>query len=620
MQFPPSALTTVISSFALAIGLTLGILHVSSRVPWLVRSSSNRLHVAPTPVWGGVAIFLSFIGVATMRGLLSQGLAAPLLSVCGIFFLGLADDIWKLRARWKLFGEIVCALAPISLVLRHPLTGNRPLDLALASLWILGITNAFNLLDNINGLSGGTAVLASGLQAVFFLYHGQTAWALECMAFGAAILGFLVFNFPSGRIFMGDSGSLFIGFWLASATLTGTQFSNPNQLGSFLFPLLVMVVPICDTTLVTLTRLSKGHPVSVGGTDHLSHRLIAYGFTQKSTVLALWAFTLFSGALGFLAASYRLPPFLSVIIFLLVGVALLGTYLARFELRMHAGEPLAAVVRPKVASWVRFATRVLFDLVLIVTAYYTAYLIRFDGDTHGPDIYLFASTIGEIALIKLGVFVAFGAYRPWWDYFGLRDAYRLVGTSVLASLTTVAYFSAIYRFYGFSRVVIALDFLVFTMLALMFRFSFRLLDEIAPANHRTNVFIYGANGEGETVLQFVSKHYRYRVVGFLDDDHGKRDFSIHSVPICGGAQDLARLSAQWKTRAVLLTPSISKEARTELAGICERLGIKLLCLHLAIEEFALPSQSAPLDAAVAEEQLATPPSHVLKALSKAGPN
>ena len=621
MPFASSALTTLISSFALALGLTFGIVYVSSRLPGMARSSSNRLHVAPTPVWGGVAIFLSFIGVTAIRGQLSPELGAPVLSFCGIFFLGLADDVWKLRPRWKLFGEIVCALAPISFVIRHPLTGNGPLDLALASLWIIGITNAFNLLDNINGLSGGTAVLVSGLQAVFFLHHGQTAWALECMAFGGAILGFLVFNFPSGRIFMGDSGSLFIGFWLASATLTGTQFASTNQVGAFLFPLLVMVVPICDTTLVTLTRLSKGRPVSVGGTDHLSHRLIAYGFTQKSAVLALWAFTLFSGALGFVAVSHRLPPFLSVITFLLVAVALFGTYLARFELQIHAGEPMAAVARPKVANWVRVASRVLFDLVLIATAYYTAYLIRFDGDTSRPDIYLFASTIGEIALIKLGVFVAFGAYRPWWDYFGLRDAYRLVGTSILASLTMVAYFSVVYRFYGFSRIVIALDFLVFTMLALMFRFSFRLLDEIAPANHRTNVFIYGANGEGETALQFVSKHFRFRVVGFLDDDRGKRDFSIHSVPIRGGVQDLARLCKQWGARAVLVTPSTPEEAKYKLSGLCGTLGIKLLRLHLAIEELAVlnqpPSPDVPLTGDLARTQA---PQVALKALSKAGSN
>lgn len=619
MPFAPSALTTVISSFALATGLTLGILYVSGRLGWLARSSSNRLHVAPTPVWGGVAIFTAFVSVAGLRGLLSHDLSAPLVCVFGIFALGLVDDIWKLRPRWKLFGEIICALAPILFVNRHPLTGNRPLDLLLASVWVVGITNAFNLLDNINGLSGGTAVLVSGLQAAFFVHHGQTSLALECMVFGAAILGFLVFNFPAGRIFMGDSGSLFIGFWLASATLTGTQFSSSDGLGTLLFPLLVMVIPICDTTLVTLTRISRGYPVSVGGTDHLSHRLVAYGFTRNWAVLALWAFTLCSGALGYFAVSNRLPPFLSVITFVIVGVALFGTYLARFELRVHAGETRTAVAPPKVAAWVRIGARVLFDLLLFVTAYYTAYLIRFDGDTSLPDMYLLTSTIVEIALIKLGVFVAFGAYRPWWDYFGLRDAYRLVASSALASLTTVAYLSVVYRFYGFSRIIIALDFLIFTMLALIFRFSFRLLDEIAPANHRTNVFIYGANSEGETALQFVTKHFRYRVVGFLDDDSGKRHFSIHSVPIRGGTQDLERLCKQWNARALLIAPSTTEEAKYRFSRLCHALGIKLLCLHLAVEELAVSDEPSPSEASLVGELPRTQAPRVpMESLSKAG--
>jgi len=613
MHFARVALTSVFGAFAVGVFLTLAFLYLASRWSWLARASVNRLHVAPTPVWGGVAIYLAFMGVAGSQGLLRQD-GGIVLSASGIFLLGLSDDIWKLRPRWKLLGEIVCALAPVSFVTHHPLTGKTPLDLAIAALWMVGITNAFNLLDNINGLAAGTALLASAIQAMFFLHYGDAAHAGASLAFAGAILGFLLFNFPNGRIFMGDSGSLFIGFWLAANALTGTQLPAKGEFSTLLFPFLVMLVPICDTTLVTLTRMLNGHPVSVGGTDHLSHRLVAYGLTQTSAVLTLWACTIVSGLLGFLAVSYRLPSVLSLIPVLVAALALFGTYLARFDLRVHAGSQPAAVAKPRVAGWVRVASRVLLDLVLIVTAYYVAYLIRFEGDTNRPDMHLFASTITEIVLIKLAVFVAFGAYRPWWDYIGLKDAYRLVGGSILASLTTVAYFSAVYRFYGFSRIVIVLDFLVFTMLALIFRFSFRLLDEIAPANHRTNVFIYGANGEGETALQFVSKHYRYRVMGFLDDDHGKRDFSIHSVPIRGGAQDLPRLSAQWQTRAVLFTPSISHEARTRLAGICQGLGIKLLCLHVAIEEFGLSSQSAP------RELLGSPAPQALKALSKAGSN
>jgi UDP-GlcNAc:undecaprenyl-phosphate/decaprenyl-phosphate GlcNAc-1-phosphate transferase len=621
-QFPIPALTTALLSFAVGACCTFTILRLALRLPWLARSSSNRLHVAPTPVWGGMAIFSSFMVVAAIRGLFyNEELAAAAICASGVFLLGLVDDIWKLRPGWKLIGQSICSAVSISFVIRHPLTGNRPIDMMIAFLWMVGITNAFNLLDNINGLSAGTAVLVSALQTIFFLEHGEPARALASVAFCGAIVGFLIFNFPKGRIFMGDSGSLFIGFWLATSSLTGTQFAGKNRFGTLLFPLLIMVVPICDTILVTLTRILRGHPISQGGTDHVSHRLIAYGFTPKSAVLTLWAFTLLSGGLGYFAVFYEVPPVLSAVVFLMVALALFGTYLARFELHVQNASPRAVVQRPGVARWVRVFSRVLFDLVLIAAVYYTAYLVRFDGSASRADMHLLAASVLEVALIKLGVFVAFGVYRPWWDYFGLKDAYHLVAASALASLTTLAYLSVVYRFYGFSRVVFALDFLVFTMLALIFRFSFRLFDEIAPANHRTNVLIYGANSEGESVLQFVSKHHRFRVVGFLDDDHRKRHFSIHSVPIRGGTQDLACLTEQWHARAILLTPSASEEVKAKLLALCSALGIKLMRLNLNIEELALPASSIVPEVSVKRSLLVDEgPQPVAKALSKAGTN
>jgi UDP-GlcNAc:undecaprenyl-phosphate GlcNAc-1-phosphate transferase len=619
MSFASSALTTLMFSLALGTCLTFAILHLASRLPWLARESANRLHVAPTPVWGGIAIFFSFMSVASTRGLFSsRELMVAAISACGVFLLGLADDVWRLPPRWKLLGQFVCALTPAALVLRHPLTGSWLVDMAIAIFWIVGLTNAFNLLDNINGLSAGTAVLATGFQTVLFLNQGELARALISIAFGGAVMGFLIFNFPRGRIFMGDCGSLFVGFWLAAASLSSTHSFANHQLGSALFPLLVMVVPICDTTLVTLTRMLRGRPISVGGTDHLSHRLMAYGLSQKSAVLTLWTFSLLSGTLGFFAVSYGFSPFLSAAALLLVAIALFGVYITRYELRMQLALPEEAIRTPKVAPWVRVCSRVLLDLILIVTAYYTAYLLRFDGRISQADMQLLVSTTTELVLIKLCVFVAFGAYRPSWDYFGLKDAYFFVGASALASIVAVSYFSAVYRFYGFSRIVIALDFLVFTFLTLLSRFSFRLFDELAPANHRTNVLIYGADGLGETALHVVSKHYRFRVVGFLDDDHAEKNFSIHSIPVRGCSQDLVCLAERWDVQIVLLTASTSAEAKNRLSALCSALGIKLLSLEHTLVDLTTTANSSSPEVSANRELLADKiPYHSVKALTKA---
>jgi UDP-GlcNAc:undecaprenyl-phosphate GlcNAc-1-phosphate transferase len=275
-------------------------------------------------------------------------------------------------------------------------------------------------------------------------------------------------------------------------------------------------------------------------------------------------------------------------------------------------------IQTRIAPWVRVCSRVLLDLILIVTAYYTAYLLRFDGQISRGDMQLLMSTTAELVLIKLCVFVAFGAYRPSWDYFGLKDAYFFVGASALASVVAVSYFSVIYRFYSFSRIVIVLDFLVFTFLTLLSRFSFRLLDELAPANHRANILIYGADSLGETALHVASKHYRFRVVGFLDDDHAEKNSSIHSIPVRGCSRDLACLAKRWDAQIVLLTASTSAEVKNRLSTLCSALGIKLLSLQHTLVDLTTTANSSSPDISANRALLADKiPYHSPKALTKA---
>jgi len=211
-------------------------------------------------------------------------------------------------------------------------------------------------------------------------------------------------------------------------------------------------------------------------------------------------------------------------------------------------------------------------------------LLRFDGSFQSAEMRLFAYSVTELVLIKLGVFLILGSYRRWWQYFGLKDAFRVGWASVLASITAVAYFSIGYRFTGFSRIVFVLDFFVFTLLALLFRFSFRLFDSFAPGNHKTNVLIYGADDEGESALHLVTKRYPFRVIGFLDRDEAKKNLLIHSIPVLGGPRDLEKLVNRWNVRAVLLTPSATLDLQNHLHCMCHGLGIGLKRLHLELED------------------------------------
>ncbi|MFZ0523466.1 MAG: hypothetical protein WAL95_20735 [Candidatus Acidiferrales bacterium] len=576
----------LVLSLSLSAIVTWVVCGLALRFQWVPTPVADRLPVAPAPILGGIAIYFAFVAAALVANLFVTPSEVLLFTAAsGAFLLGLIDDFHSLQPRWKLLGQGVISVALLRLIPNLSITGVKPLDICIAMLWLIGITNAFNLLDNIHGLCAGTAILVACFQSALFFLQGNTSLALLLLAFAGATLGFLVFNFPSGRIFMGDSGSLFIGFWLASTALIGVNsWGAAHHAGSLLFPVLVMIVPICDTTLVTFTRKLRRRSISSGGTDHLSHRLVAYGFSKRGAVVTLWCLSFLVGTVALLTVRYGITSFVSMVAILLVSVAIFGVYLARFELRSHGStvEMPGYAFRPP--KWLGIVLGALCDLVLVVAAYYSSYLLRFDAGVHAPDMRLLVHSLPEVVLIKLAVFTGLGVYRRWWQYFGLKDAFRIVWTSAIASLTAVAYFAAVYRFYGFSRVVFVLDFLAFTFLVLLFRFSFRLFDSYAPANHRANILIYGADDHGETALQLVTKRYPLRVVGFLDADNAKKNLCIHSIPVRGSLKHLDHLVQQCNIRAVLLTSSTTQDERIHLQAKCRKLGIGLMRIRFELED------------------------------------
>jgi UDP-GlcNAc:undecaprenyl-phosphate GlcNAc-1-phosphate transferase len=580
-----SILNASILSLLVSAALTWLFCATAWRLRWIPQPVPNRLPVKPVPILGGAAIFAAFLVPLAAHRLVFHGAEAVLILLAtAAFILGAADDIWNLKPRWKLLAQFAIALLFLKAIGLVSITRYHAMDALFVAIWIVGITNAFNLLDNINGLCGGTAVLVASFQAVNFYLSGDTQLAFLCFVFAAALCGFLLFNFPAGRIFMGDAGSMLVGCWLATTTLVGVQHSHRNHLATILFPLLIMIVPICDTTLVTLTRKLRRRPVSLGGTDHLSHRLVAYGLSKRGAVIALWGVTSLAGAIGLLTLFYGAVSLVSAVALLVVFVAILGIYLTGYELLPESSGAQAHPLRsPK---WLRIGLGLACDVILIAVAYYTAYLLRFDSSVQRQNLQLFYGSVTELLLIKLAVFVGLGAYRRWWQYFGLKDAFRIGSASAIASLVAVAYFAAVYRFYDFSRIVFVLDFLAFTLLAIAFRFSFRLFDSFAPASHRANVLIYGADDDGETALRFVGKHYPFKVVGFLDEDASKRDLVIHSVPVRGGVRHLDNLVRAWNVKAVLLTSALPSSERLTLMTRCRKLEVALLRFRFDLEDLA----------------------------------
>ena len=211
-------------------------------------------------------------------------IAATLVSL-----LGLLDDRRKLDVSIKLLGQLVAVLVLIAGGVFVQLPLPTAANFLLTVLWVIGITNAFNLLDNMDGLSGGLAALAALSLGLLAFFEGQLWLASLAGALGGACLGFVLHNFEPARIFLGDGGSLFVGFMLAALGIEIRFFGNTPRV-TWMVPILILALPIFDTTLVVYSRLRRGlNPLTSPGRDHVSHRLVGLGMSRRGAVLTLWA-------------------------------------------------------------------------------------------------------------------------------------------------------------------------------------------------------------------------------------------------------------------------------------------------------------------------------------------
>jgi len=260
---------------------------------------TRDLHIAPVPLLGGAAIYAAFVVALLLFGdrFYIRELVGILLGATLISLFGFADDRWGLGALAKLGGQLLAGAVLVLGGTQVQLVPQPWLNWALTIVWVVGITNALNFLDNMDGLSGGVATIA----AAFFLLLAamntprQVLVGAMAAALIGACVGFLRYNLNPATIFMGDTGSLFIGFVLAALAIK-LRFLGNTPLVTWMVPVCVLALPIFDTALVVVGRLRRGvNPFTTAGKDHLSHRLHALGLTRREAVLTCY---LLAGACG----------------------------------------------------------------------------------------------------------------------------------------------------------------------------------------------------------------------------------------------------------------------------------------------------------------------------------
>jgi UDP-GlcNAc:undecaprenyl-phosphate GlcNAc-1-phosphate transferase len=281
---------------------------------------ADRWHTVPTPSSGGLAIFLSCTAAYWLAYPRRYPHIAVAVAVLWIF--GFLDDRLRLSPALKLIVQVGAAGFVVMGGVVFPLTSWHLANVALSMFWIVMITNAFNLIDNMDGLCAGVVIIVCLFRAWLLTAEGYRADAHLCAILAAAFAGFLFFNYRPARIFMGDCGSLPVGFALGALTLAGPAPHKGLLLTGFFYPALTFAYPIFDMALVSTLRKLSGRPISTGGRDHSSHRLASLGLDQRKVVWILWLLTAFGSSMGLMI--HWMPDSLLLVVVLLLG--LLGMF------------------------------------------------------------------------------------------------------------------------------------------------------------------------------------------------------------------------------------------------------------------------------------------------------
>ncbi|HEX8030583.1 MAG TPA: hypothetical protein VF491_19045 [Vicinamibacterales bacterium] len=586
----------------LSFGVSLGLVPIcraaSTRLGYVAKPREDRWHKRPVALFGGVGIGLSLLMVSLVSGVASQ---VPILIGCSLamFAVGFTDDILTLKPTTKLIAQI--ALASILLFFNYRLNWfeSMTLDMACTLVWIVGLTNAFNLLDNMDGLCAGVALIAATSLAGGLLQTAAPGTSpaevkMLVILIGAAA-GFLVYNFHPASIFMGDSGSLLLGFAVSAATLT-TQENNlarPDVISIVAVPVLVLLIPIFDTTLVTMSRLLSGRSAAQGGRDHSSHRLVAIGLSERNAVAVLWLLAATGGTIGLWLdylhqgwASLAAAGFVIVMVLFAVYLFSIRVY-EEGDTRLEQGALTPLLVD---LVYKRRVAEVILDLLIASACYYAAYRLRFeDPEDFMKNFSNFTSSFPLVIGIQMVAFFVVGVYRGVWRHFGMNDALVITRGIFFGAVTSQLFILYVYRFFSYSRTVFAIYAGLLLISMTLARASLRLAGEFIQRQRQSGrrVAIYGADDGGTLALSQLRRREDefMRVLGFVDDDPRRAGARIGGYPVIGNFSALEVLiTTRSVDLVVIASQQISPERVHNLQTLCRTNGISLTRLNVGFVE------------------------------------
>lgn len=575
-------------AFAASVVCTWAVRTFARRYGILAAPRADRWHRKPTALLGGIGIFSAFaltVALSSERTLITSPV---ILASALLFLVGLIDDFVRLKPYSKLVFQVSAAAYVVNSGDTLPWTDFEAINQLITIFWLVGITNAINLLDNMDGLAAGISGIAALFLGINFMLSGQSAEVIYAAALMGAAAGFLVFNRKPASIFMGDCGALFLGFLLGGMSLWSDYGRTRNILGVLATPVLIFLIPIFDTSIVTLTRKLSGRPVSQGGRDHVSHRLVALGISEKHAVEMLYLFAIVSGTftlvLRFIAPEislFAIPAFA-------VAVVLLGLYLG--EVRIYDPNELPRTGFLKLImdfSHKRRVIEVMIDALIIPLSYYAAYLLRWDGNIPSQQLDVFIHTVPVAVALKLCLFLAGGLYAGVWRYASVEDLVQITKITFASSAITALTILGMYGFVGPSRGVLILDAILLLLMTAGTRISFRVFREmfkptvITHDSTKRPLIIYGAGDEAELLLRDLQGGVipEYSAVALIDTEHRCAGKKLRGYPVyC--VEDAPKIAANYGGSDVVVATRSPNDADLEKL---KSFGFSLRKLSIKIE-------------------------------------
>jgi UDP-GlcNAc:undecaprenyl-phosphate GlcNAc-1-phosphate transferase len=614
--------------------VTPPVIRFARNVGAIDQPNERKVHTTPMPRLGGLAIYISFLlSIGIILWLeptihLTSSFAPErwlmlVVSLVIVLCLGIWDDIRSISVRNKIFVQLVAAtivyLGGYRLSFITDPLGNGILDLGIFDypatvLWIIGITNAFNLIDGLDGLASGVAVISAlTIFGVSYIKY-DVSTAIISLVFAGAVIGFLRYNFNPARIFLGDSGSLFLGFTIAVLSMQSS--TKGTTAFAILIPVITLGLPIMETLLSMVRRLLRGllpsekhvesflkklDAVFLPDNRHIHHRLIQRGLSHRSAVLFLYLISCGFGIGAFLVTVTNNIG--ASLILIAVGVA---TVVGVRQLKYREMAILKNGLLLPLYRWPLLNTRIFqgfLDLAFVVLAFGLSYYLAFRGEMTPALRSQFVFALPFACGSQIFAFLVSGLYKISYKHLGIGDVLKIIKSVGLAIIFTSVILALIPTVHTLNITLVVLNFFILLSFMLAMPISYHILNYLFHAENggTRQVIIYGADSNGILTLQKIlhDKSLNLSPLGFLDDSPHMEGKRMNGYPVFGGHWKLERLARLHHIDQILIsTDHVKPKALDRLHDSAKRLGIAIKRSVLLIEDMTsspnpLTQQSLP---------------------------